>query len=143
MSTRTDIVAEARAWLGTPWQHQGRVKGAGVDCAGLVIEVARACGLAAVCISGYSRFPSGAQIEQLCEQHMRRLPSLDVAQAGDVVLMHVNQESRHMGFLTDHPDGGLALLHAYAGHRKVVEHRLDGWWSSRIVAAYVLPGVQP
>lgn len=36
------IVAEARSWIGTPFAHQGRKKGQGVDCLGLLIGVAAA-----------------------------------------------------------------------------------------------------
>lgn len=42
---RASVVARARAWLGTPYHHQGRVLGAGVDCAGLLCEVYREVGL--------------------------------------------------------------------------------------------------
>ena len=31
---RDDIVAAAREYLDTPFVHQGRVKGVGIDCAG-------------------------------------------------------------------------------------------------------------
>jgi len=33
------VIKEARSWVGTKFVHAGRVKGAGVDCAGLVAEV--------------------------------------------------------------------------------------------------------
>jgi len=33
------VVKEARTWLGTPYQHRGRVKGVGVDCGGLLYQV--------------------------------------------------------------------------------------------------------
>lgn len=36
---RSRILTEARSWLGTPYHHKGRVKGAGVDCGGLLYEV--------------------------------------------------------------------------------------------------------
>lgn len=42
---RRAIEAEARTWLGTPYHHQGAIRGAGVDCAMLLIEVYYACGL--------------------------------------------------------------------------------------------------
>ena len=29
--TRTDVVAVARAWLGTPYHHQARLQGVGVE----------------------------------------------------------------------------------------------------------------
>lgn len=33
------VLAEVRSWLGTPWHHEGAVKGAGVDCAMLLLRV--------------------------------------------------------------------------------------------------------
>jgi cell wall-associated NlpC family hydrolase len=44
-AARQAIVAEARSWIGTPYLHQGRVKGAGVDCAMLLLEVYERVGL--------------------------------------------------------------------------------------------------
>jgi NlpC/P60 family putative phage cell wall peptidase len=40
--SRSDIVAEARAWIGTPYRHQASLKGVGCDCLGLVRAVWRA-----------------------------------------------------------------------------------------------------
>lgn len=45
MTTRENIVAEARRWVGTPYHPHARVRGVGVDCAQLLIEVYAACGL--------------------------------------------------------------------------------------------------
>lgn len=42
---RLRIVATGRNWIGTPWHHQARVKGAGVDCANLLIAVYAEVGL--------------------------------------------------------------------------------------------------
>jgi NlpC/P60 family putative phage cell wall peptidase len=39
---RSDIIAEARSWIGTPYAHQASVKGIGCDCLGLVRGVWRA-----------------------------------------------------------------------------------------------------
>jgi NlpC/P60 family putative phage cell wall peptidase len=36
MTTREQIVAAARGWLGTPYHHQASVKGVGCDCLGLI-----------------------------------------------------------------------------------------------------------
>jgi hypothetical protein len=36
---RTRIVEEARSWIGTPFVHEQRVKGRGVDCATILAEV--------------------------------------------------------------------------------------------------------
>ena len=42
---RQQIINEAMTWLRTPWRHAAAVKGAGVDCARLLIEVYANCGL--------------------------------------------------------------------------------------------------
>src|SRR5215467_2040405 len=41
--TRTAIIAEARAWIDTPYRHQASLKGIGCDCLGLVRGVWRDC----------------------------------------------------------------------------------------------------
>lgn len=33
---QNDIVARARAWIGTPYEHQASCRGAGTDCLGLL-----------------------------------------------------------------------------------------------------------
>ena len=39
------ICKSARSWIGTPYHHMGRIKGAGVDCAMFPLEVYREAGL--------------------------------------------------------------------------------------------------
>ncbi len=36
MPTRSDIIAAARGWLGTPYRHQASCRGVGSDCLGLI-----------------------------------------------------------------------------------------------------------
>jgi cell wall-associated NlpC family hydrolase len=44
---RQAVISEAESWIGTPFHHQGRVKGrrGGVDCAMLLLEVFRGAGV--------------------------------------------------------------------------------------------------
>jgi cell wall-associated NlpC family hydrolase len=42
---RAAVVAEAKTWLRTPYNHKQAVKGAGADCAMFPLAVYRACGL--------------------------------------------------------------------------------------------------
>lgn len=39
------VVNEAKTWLGTPYAHMGRVKGAGTDCGMFLLGVWENCGL--------------------------------------------------------------------------------------------------
>jgi hypothetical protein len=42
---RLVVVEEARGWLGSPYHHMGRVKGAGTDCLMMLVEVYEAAGV--------------------------------------------------------------------------------------------------
>ena len=41
---RLAIVREAKEWLGTPWHHEARVKGSGVDCGMFILEIGERVG---------------------------------------------------------------------------------------------------
>lgn len=45
MTPRDQVVAEAKTWNGTPFHHQGALKGIGADCATFPHLVYVACGL--------------------------------------------------------------------------------------------------
>lgn len=124
MTTRADVVAEARTWLGTKWIHQHRAKGQGVDCAGLIICVARDLGLlpADFDINGYSRMPDGTLLA-VCDQHMDRIDR-SAMQPGDVLVVAIESDPQHMGIVGDYRHGGLSLIHAASKVGKVIETRL-------------------
>ena len=52
LETSKRVTAEALTWLGTPWHHLARVKGAGVDCAQFLIAVFHAAGVLPLIDSG-------------------------------------------------------------------------------------------
>ena len=137
------VVKAARGWLGTPYLHQGRLKGIGVDCAGLIIAVARELGLLPpeFDVTGYSRQPDG-QLLSHCDRHMRRV---DEPQPGDVLITRFDIDPCHLGFAADyHIPGHLSMIHALcarSGRGKVIEQRIDASMRRRLVAVYRLPGV--
>lgn len=133
MTTRQQIVDEARSYLGCRWHHQGRSR-AGVDCIGLVIRVAHALGLSTFDIADYSRQPDPTMMRGLLALHMEPVAS---PQIGDVLLMKFEREPQHVAIVTDQ-----GIIHAYAQARRVVEHRLDSLWKSRIVGAYQFKGIE-
>lgn len=143
---RAAVVAEARSWLGTPWQHQARTRGVGVDCAGLVIGVARALGIVAagMDVNHYARMPDGRNLIAHCDEWMHRIPP-HAAQPGDVLVMRFDRHPQHLAIACDYAHGGLAIVHALDNQdrrrARVVEHRLAPQLRANVVAAYALPGV--
>lgn len=134
--TREQIVAAARGWIGTRWHHQGRLKGVGVDCAGLILGTAKELGLTEFDMTGYGHRPDSRELEQLCHDHMKSIP-VARARPGDVLLIEVDKQPQHMAFKTD-----IGMIHAFAPLRSVVEHRIDENWAERIVAAFRISGVR-
>lgn len=142
MTTRAEVIAEAYTWLSTPWVHQHRTKAVAVDCAGLVIGVARELGLVApdFDFTGYGRQADGT-LMAVCEQFMTRIPR-DEMQAGDVLVVAVERDPQHMGVLVPYRHGGLSLIHASSTAREVVETRVMFARNFVFRAAFRLPGVE-
>ncbi len=133
MTTRQQVVDEARNWLGVRWAHQGRSR-AGVDCVGLVVRVAHALNLSTFDTADYSRQPDPARMRALMAEHMEPVAA---PQIGDVLLMRFEVEPQHVAIVTD-----IGIIHAYAQVRRVVEHRFDSVWLGRVVGAYQFKGIE-
>lgn len=130
MITRDDVVAEARSWLGTPFKHQGRLKLIGCDCVGLIYGVAWALGWQYDNVGTYNHRPHWATMAK--ELRARLVPiKIDETLEADILLMAFEREPSHLALITDK-----GIIHAAAMLRRVVEHRLDAVWRSRIRGAY-------
>lgn len=115
---RQNVIAEAMTWLNTPYHSHGRVKGAGVDCAMLVIEVYAACGLAPRIEPGtYAPDWHMHRSEELylggVEQYAQRV---ETAQPGDIALFRFGRCVSHGAIVVAWP----TVIHAYMDQKKVV-----------------------
>lgn len=135
--TRDAVVAEARTWLGTPFHHQGRLRGVGTDCVGVVMGLARHCGLEFEDDWRYNKQAEGFDLSVEFGRLLERIP-LEEAAPADVLTFWFRDPThvQHCGVLTPY-----GLLHTYGGVGRVVEHALDDRWARRRNAAFRLPGV--
>ncbi len=142
MCERAAIIAEARAWIGTPYRHRASVKGAGADCLGLVRGVWRhCCGREPEPPPPYS--PFWAEVggrETLLEAARRHLVEKAICDAlpGDVLLFRWkrNTPAKHAAILV----GAERIIHAYEGVC-VTESPLAPAWRRRVAAAFAFPNV--
>lgn len=131
------ILTAARQCLGTPFRHQGRLVGIGLDCAGVLIHVADQIGFGYLDVAGYGRTPRQGQLEQaLDDQPALQRVSLADRQSGDVLLMRFNSDPQHLAVCA-----GETVIHAYEHVGKCCEHRLSDLWVARIVRVYRFTGV--
>lgn len=141
MACREKIVSTARDYLNTPFRHQGRVKGIGIDCVGLPICVARDLGIFVYDKNNYPPQPSGYLVLQECQQWLVQKPVVE-AKPGDVGVFALPTSPCHTAILTD-IGGALGMIHAYnRPPNKVVEHRLSDDWRKSMVAVFSFPGVE-
>jgi NlpC/P60 family putative phage cell wall peptidase len=142
--TRTRIVAEARAFIGTPYRHQASLKGAGCDCLGLVRGVWRAL---------YASEPeatpaytpdwaeaSGAEsLAEAARRHLLELADPRAFAPGDVLLFRYSSRypAKHAAIATAHD----LMVHAHDG-ACVAEVAIAPWWRRRLAFAFAFPGAE-
>lgn len=136
--TAEDVIAAARSALDTPFRHQGRVAGVGLDCAGEFVHACRELALPVIDEQGYGRNPYKGLLEQCIERQpfLYRVPK-EQMQAGDVLLMRFDGEPQHIAI-----HAGETMIHAYEKSGRVVEHRLADVWRARVVRVYRFEGIQ-
>lgn len=133
-----DIIAAARACIGTPFRHQGRIPGLSLDCAGLMVAIADRLGLDYVDVPDYGRHPAGALLESTLDAQpcLDRVPGIADHQPGDLLLMSFTGEPQHLAITT-----GETIIHSYQSVGQVCEHRLSEVWAARIVRVYRFRGL--
>lgn len=136
-------VTAARGWIGTPYVHQGVMRGAGCDCLGLIrgiwAEVA-AIGLEPVpaYTADWSE-PQGDETLMRAAKARLRGKALEDAAPGDVLLFRMRHAAvaKHLGVQAEtgpHP----TFIHAYQGHG-VLENTLSTPWQRRLVGRFAFP----
>jgi NlpC/P60 family putative phage cell wall peptidase len=141
MSRQTDIVAHARAWIGTPYHHRASLCGAGADCLGLIRGIWRAqCGAEPEPMPDYS--PSWAEVgrdEVLWHAVARHLVPVCSPEDGQVLLFRLQGQAlaKHLGIQCA---GGTQFIHA-CPRAGVVQAPLSAPWARRIVARFAFPTV--
>lgn len=141
--SRQDIVRAARAWIGTPYRHQGSLSRVGCDCLGLVRGLWRELvGPEPEPMRPYTPDWAEATGEEtliaLGERHFVPV-AIDQWRAGDVLVFRMREGAvaKHVGVASDDAH----MIHAHDGAR-VVEVAL-GAWRRRIVRAFAFPGLAP
>lgn len=139
MITASDLIEEAESWIDTRWKHQGRVKGVGVDCYGLIIEIARKFDLTkfdSKKYGTYGRYPDSSKMWFFLRTYMREV-SIKNIRKGTVLFMAFETEPMHLAIYD-----GENIIHAFVLARKVVKQRLNENFRNMICGAFEFDGVK-
>lgn len=131
------VVEEARTWLGTPYHHQGRIKGVGVDCAMILCDVFHAAGL--IPYIDPRPYPPDWHMHRSEERYLswveKYADPVETPEPGDVALYRFGRTISHGAIVVAWP----TIIHAYRGEgvvladgeKGVLEGRLAGFWRIR------------
>lgn len=143
VTTPSEIVAEARSWINTPFHHHACKKGVGVDCVHLPFGVCRSLGIVPKGFSmpDYQMQTDGTLIKRI-DQELPRV-SKEEMKPGDLVVLAIDQDPQHVGIVADYRHGGLSVIHASNAPScrppRVIETRLMFSRGFAFVAAYRFP----
>lgn len=109
---RAAVVTEAESWIGTPFHHAARVKGAGVDCLMLLAEVYERAGVARHIEPPF--YAPDWHLHQGAERYMEGLlhyarPIEGPPRPGDIALFRFGRTYSHGAIVSQWP----RLIHAY------------------------------
>jgi cell wall-associated NlpC family hydrolase len=111
---RAGVIDEAKTWLGTPYHHAARVKGAGVDCATLPAEVYAAAGM--IPALDLDHYPPDWHLHRSAERylahvldHAREVPA--PTGPGDFVLYKWGRAFAHGAIVVSWPTIIHAMIH--------------------------------
>ncbi len=133
------VVAAARQWLGTPYQHQASIIGIGCDCLGLVRGVWRALmGPEPQSVPAYSPdWAEASAVETLLGAAQLYLQPVDgPICAGQVLAFRWRDHLpvKHLGIATSAHE----MIHAHDG-ACVCEVPLHRAWRAKLVAQFIFP----
>lgn len=148
MYLQNKIVEVARSFIGSKYHHQGRMKktdnhDGGIDCIGLIIEVARKLSIKGSDnkdLSFYNRLdysytPSAHLLPEFLDKHLIKIDQTKITN-GDVLLFGVFGNSTHVGITFIDEIGNLGIIHCYESIGKVTAHLLSKTWQRMIISAY-------
>ena len=136
------IIAEARAWIGTPYCHQASLRGVGCDCLGLLRGVWRAVydaepELTPAYAPDWAEASGEEKLAEAARRHMTEIASKDAA-PGDVLLFRWRPHlpAKHAAVLT----APGRMIHAYDG-TAVCEVHFAPFWQRRVAFAFRFPEI--
>ena len=144
MPNRADIVKLARSFIGTPFQHQGRLPAIGLDCGGVPVIIGNQLGIAPknFDFKDYDTYPDPRMVRRVLTENLETISGgLPAALEGDVLLVSDGGFAVHMGILAE-KNGYRTIIHASNRDGGVVEHIIDAAFARLIRGVFRARGIE-
>ncbi len=124
------MITAARGCLDTPFHHQGRQPGIGLDCIGLIVMSLRAVNITVHDRTDYGQRPDGTSlIAALLAHGAEKTESLA---AGDILVFRYDGQPQHVALATS----ATTMIHSFAPAGRVVETLIGPYWQRRLSGVY-------
>lgn len=142
MSKRDEVITEALTWLETPFHHEARVKGAGVDCANLLVAVYSAVGIVkSIDLEHYPadwHLHSGKKL--FLQVLLQYADPVDEPLPGDIAMFTYGRQEAHGAIVIEWPR---SIIHAWSDIRKVcLSDASSGPLAQRVAGFYRVKGIE-
>lgn len=140
MATNLDVVRVARGYIGTPFHHQGRAPGHGLDCVGVYVCVARELGLDHYPLEVYPAMPQVDFVTGRFDQHHAKV---ELPVLGDIGLFATMPGfpdlGTHLAILSER-----GIIHADGRGRvhSTLETSWCAYWNKRLLGFYRYTGLE-
>lgn len=130
------IVEKAREWIKTPFHEQGRHKGIGCDCIGLIIGIAKEIG--AISLTGKQwdecdvlKYDTDKDSTIMLELLPKHFPITKTPfEVGNILLIEVMPNQYHLCLITN--ETPLKIIHSCNSLGVVTEHKIIPNWKEKI-----------
>ena len=112
-SQREMVIAEAKRWIGTPFHHEAKVLGAGVDCAQLLVAVYGDTGIIPEIVVPRYTFQEALHRseERYIQEIEKYADEVEQGGPGDVVIWKLTRRHSHAAIIIEWPK----IIHAWVG----------------------------
>jgi cell wall-associated NlpC family hydrolase len=138
MPNVNEFITQCRSYLGTPFRHQGRTPGEGLDCIGVAICAAKELGVDVNDDRTYRMKPNAGLFLRKLREHCTQIDFKDLA-VGDLLIFEYDGNPQHVAIVTDLQP--LRVLHAAYMHKATVEHCIDDKWLKTLTAVFRINGL--
>lgn len=138
-----ELATEARTWLGTPFQDQGKIKGVGVNCLQMIFQTIIAVVpsyeyLEKEIPQGYDPMTDGALLRQVLRNHTEFIETPDRA-PGDIIsfcdeALREPSKPVHLVFVEEVTPATTFVINPT--ENGVRRHRLNVWFNLRITGVW-------
>jgi cell wall-associated NlpC family hydrolase len=120
------VIAEAKTWIGTNWHHQGRIKGAGVDCGMFLLEVYERAGIIGHVIP--PPYPADWHMHRNEEKYLAFVEKfcvqVDEPKPADIVTYRIGRCISHAAIVIKWP----LIIHSVIGQGVVMDDAIANVW---------------